>query len=176
MRIWIGALGAMAVLAGSPAFAAVAASTPAGFTVTETAHVAAAPDKVFAALAAPARWWSSDHTYSRDAANLSVELRAGGCWCEKLPGGGSAEHLRVVQVQPGRLLRLRGGLGPLQAMAADGVLTWSLAAGAGGTDLKLTYAVFGDPAANLGQLSGPVDQVLGEQVARLKAMVETGKP
>ena len=152
------------------------ASGPAGFTVTETAHLAAPPNQVFAALVTPARWWSSDHTYSRDAAHLSLEARAGGCWCETLPGGGSAEHLRVVYIAPGKALRLRGGLGPLQAMAADGVMTWTLSAAAGGTDLKMTYAVFGDPAAGLAALAAPVDQVLGEQVSRLKALVETGKP
>lgn len=176
MRNWIGALGALGVLAGSPALAAVTASGQAGFTVTETAHVAAPPDKVFAVLVAPARWWSSDHTYSRDAANLSLDPRAGGCWCEKLPGGGSAEHLRIVHVQPGKLLRLRGGLGPLQAMPADGVMTWTLAAASGGTDLKMTYAVFGDPAVGLGALAPPVDQVLGEQVARLKNVAEGRQP
>ncbi len=79
-------------------------------------------------------------------------------------------------MQPGKLLRLRGAIGPLQALPADGVMTWTLAAGEGGTDLKLTYAIFGDPAGGLGQLPGPVDRVLGEQVAHLKSLVETGKP
>ena len=173
MRNWIGAVGAMAVLAGSPALGAVTASGIAGFTVTETAHIAAPPDTVFAVLVTPARWWSPDHTYSRDAANLSLNPRAGGCWCERLPGGGSAEHLRVVYIAPGKTLRLRGGLGPLQGMAADGVMTWSLSAAGGATDLKMTYAVFGDPAAGLPALAAPVDGVLGEQVARLKAAAET---
>ena len=175
MRNWIWALGAMAALAGSPALGAVTASGPAGFTVTETAHIAAAPDKVFATLITPARWWSPDHTYSHDAANLSLEARAGGCWCERLPGGGSAEHLRVVYLAPGKTLRLRGGLGPLQAMAADGVLTWTLAAAADGTDVKVSYAVFGDPAAGLPALVGPVDNVLGQQVVRLKAAAEASR-
>src|SRR5277367_1894554 len=67
-----------------------------GFEVRETVHVAAAPDKAYAALLLPARWWGSDHTFSGNAANLTLDARAGGCWCESLPDGGSAEHLRVV--------------------------------------------------------------------------------
>ncbi len=67
-----------------------------GFEVRETAHVAASPDKVYAVLLLPAQWWSSDHTFSGDAANLSLDARAGGCWCETLAGGGSVQHLQVV--------------------------------------------------------------------------------
>ena len=176
MGIWRAALIAAGLAVTSPALAAVEASGPAGFTVVETAHVAAAPDKVFAALLTPARWWSSEHTYSHDAANLSLEPRAGGCWCERLPGGGSAEHLRVVYIAPGQMLRLRGPLGPLQSMPDDGILTWTLAPAPDGAEVKLSYVVWGDPAAGLPALAGPVDNVLGQQVARLKALIETGKP
>jgi uncharacterized protein YndB with AHSA1/START domain len=160
----------------SPALAAVTASGPAGFTVTETAHLAAPPEQAFAALITPGRWWSSEHTYSGDAANMSLDPHAGGCWCERLPGGGSAEHLHVVYVVPGKTLRLRGALGPLQGMAADGVMTVTLSPVQGGAELKLSYSVWGDPAVGLPALAGPVDNVLGEQVARLKAAVETGRP
>jgi uncharacterized protein YndB with AHSA1/START domain len=159
-----------------PALAEVSASAPAGFTVTETAHIAASPDQVYALLVAPARWWSADHTFSKSASNLRLEARAGGCWCEDLPSGGSVEHLHVLYADPGKLLRLRGALGPLQALPADGVMTWTLAAGDSGTDLKLTYAIFGDPTAGLETLAQPVDEVLGEQVGRLKAAAEAGGP
>ena len=168
MRLW---MAAAAVLAASAAQAGIEGPSPTGFTAVETAHIAAAPDRVFAVLIQPARWWSSDHTFSGNAANLSLEPRAGGCWCETLPGGGSAEHLRVVYVAPGKVLRLIGALGPLQPMPVQGVLTFSLAPAAGGTDLKLTYALAGP--AGLGDLSGPVDNVLGQQVVRLKAAVES---
>jgi uncharacterized protein YndB with AHSA1/START domain len=159
-----------------PALAEVGASGPSGFIVTETAKIAASPDQVYAVLIAPARWWSADHTFSRSASNLRLEARAGGCWCEDLPSGGSVEHLHVVYADPGKTLRLRGALGPLQSLPADGVMTWSLAASDTGTDLKMTYAIFGDPTAGLETLAQPVDQVLGEQVERLKAAAEGGQP
>ena len=167
------AAAAIAVLTAGQAHAAIEGASAVGFTAVETAHIAAAPDRVFAVLIEPARWWSPDHTFSHDAANLRLEPRAGGCWCEALPGGGSVEHLRVVYVAPGQLLRLTGALGPLQSMPVQGVLSFTLAAAGGGTDLKVTYALAGP---GLGELAGPVDGVLGEQVGRLKSAVETGKP
>ena len=51
-----------------------------GFEIRESAHMSGSPDKVFAALLLPAQWWSSDHTFSRNAANLVLDARAGGCW------------------------------------------------------------------------------------------------
>ena len=176
MRNLIWVLGAAGMLVGAPALAEVSASGPPGFTVTETAHIAAPPDQVYAVLIAPARWWSPDHTFSKNAANLRLEARAGGCWCEDLPSGGSVEFLHVVYADPGKMLRLRGALGPLQTLPADGVITWTLVANTDGTDLKVTYAIFGDPTAGLETLADPVDKVLGEQVESLKKTVEGGQP
>jgi hypothetical protein len=143
-----------------------------GFEVRETVHVAAAADKAYAALLLPARWWSSDHTFSHSAANLVLDARVGGCWCENLPDGGSAEHLHVVFVAPGKVLRLRGALGPLQGMGVDGALTWSLKSNAGGTDISVTYAVGGYSKEGFDELSKAVDHVLGEQIERLKKFID----
>ena len=60
-----------------------------------------------------AQWWSKDHTYSGDAARMSLQLRPGGCFCETLDGGGGIEHMRVTFVQPGERVVLTGSLGPL---------------------------------------------------------------
>src|ERR1700681_1128530 len=117
---------ALASVAGGRAAAEVVTVAANGFEIRETAHTAAASDKVYAALLLPAHWWSSDHTFSGSAANLVLDARAGGCWCETLPDGGSVEHLRVVYVSPGKTLRLRGALGPLQSLAVAGVMTWSV--------------------------------------------------
>src|SRR5271154_593542 len=114
-----------------------------GFEVRETVHVAASSDKAYAALLLPARWWNSDHTFSGNDANLSLDARAGGCWCETLPDGGSVEHLRVVYVAPGKVLRLRGALGPFQSLAVEGSMTWSVKSNANGTDISLSYVVGG---------------------------------
>jgi hypothetical protein len=147
-----------------------------GFEVRETAHAAASSDKVYAALLQPARWWDSDHTFSGNAANLALDARAGGCWCETLPEGGSVEHLRVVYVAPGKTLRLRGALGPFQGLAVDGVMTWSVkGAAGGGTDISLTYALGGYAKDGLEGSSKMTDRVLGEQLERLKKLVD-GEP
>jgi uncharacterized protein YndB with AHSA1/START domain len=146
-----------------------------GFEVRETAHTAAPPDQVYAALLQPARWWSSDHTFSRSAANLVLDARAGGCWCETLPNGGSVEHLRVVYVAPGKTLRLRGALGPFQGLAVDGAMTWSIQSVPGGTDISLSYVAGGYAKDGFDELSKAADRVLGEQLLRLKKLVD-GEP
>ena len=163
---------ALALLAASPAAAEVTASTEASFTVTHKVTVAATPAKVWATLIAPSAWWNKDHTWSGCAANLSLDPRAGGCWCEKLPEGGGVEHMRVVFFQPGKMLRLSGALGPLQSFPASGVVTVTLTPAADGktTAVKVDYAVAGAPG--LGKIAGPVDGVLGQQVAGLKAAAE----
>lgn len=155
-----------------PAAAEVVSVGPNGFEVRETAHVAAASGKAYAALLRPARWWNSDHTYSRSAANLTLDARAGGCWCETLPEGGSVEHLLVVYVAPGKVLRMRGALGPLQGMGVDGAMTWSAKASAGGTDVTLSYVVGGYAKDGFDALSKGVDQVLAEQLERLKKIID----
>jgi len=156
--------------------AEVVSAAGSGFEVRETAHIAASPDKVYAALLQPAHWWSSDHTFSGNAANLALEARAGGCWCETLPDGGSVEHLRVVYVAPGKTLRLRGALGPFQGLAVDGVMTWSVKSAAGGTDISITYALGGYAKDGLEGMSKMTDQVLGEQLERLKKLVDGEAP
>ena len=165
------------LLIAGPAAAAVVDAQPGGFEVKTTAAIAATPDRVYAAMTEPGRWWASEHTYSHDARNLSLEPRAGGCWCEALPGGGSVQHMRVVYADPGRMLRAAGGLGPLQGMGVQGALTWTLGPGpAGGTVVTQTYDVGGYAPGGLAALAPIVDRVLGEQLARLKAYVETGRP
>jgi uncharacterized protein YndB with AHSA1/START domain len=149
---------------------------PNGFTLSETAHIAAMPDKVYAALIAPSHWWSAEHTFSHDAANLSLDARAGGCWCETLPNGGSVQHLIVVLASPGKMLRLRGALGPFQGLGVDGAMTWTLAAAKDGTDLTLTYALGGYNKGGFDAWSKGADGVLAEQVVRLKRYIETGSP
>jgi uncharacterized protein YndB with AHSA1/START domain len=163
---------ALSSKAGERAAAEVVSVASNGFEIRETAHTAASPDKVYAALLQPAQWWSSEHTFSHSAANLVLDARAGGCWCETLPGGGSVEHLRVVYVSPGKTLRLRGALGPFQGLAVDGVMTWSVKGAVDGTDISFTYAVGGYAKEGLAGMSDMTDHVLGEQIERLKKLLD----
>jgi hypothetical protein len=163
----------MAAWLAAPAAAEVLSVGANGFEVRENVHVAASADKAFAALLKPARWWSSKHTFSGSAANLVLDARAGGCWCENLPDGGSVEHLHVVYIAPGKGLRLRGALGPFQSLGVEGSLTWSLKSGANGTDISVSYAVGGYAKDGFDGASKAADQVLGEQIENLRKLIET---
>jgi uncharacterized protein YndB with AHSA1/START domain len=106
---------------------------------------------------------------------MTLELRAGGCWCESWDGGQSVQHGQVLLAQPGRLIRLAAALGPLQELPARGVLTIVTSAQEGKTFLRMTYRVGGPPDIGLDKLAPVVDQVMGQQFRRLKSMIETGK-
>jgi uncharacterized protein YndB with AHSA1/START domain len=174
MRFYLAALAALA-LAG-PAAASVTDAQPNGFEVVETQQVAAPPAAVYAAIGRFGDWWSSVHSYSHDAKNYHLDLTAGGCLCEQLPDGGGAAHMRVIMVEPNALVRLEGALGPLGSAGGVGHLTWKLTPKDGGTEVVLTYDFGGYMKGGLQALAAPVDSVLGEQTARLKRYVETGRP
>ena len=94
--------------------------------------------------------------------------------------GADAPPLRISMIpttDPGKLLRFRGALGPLQAMAVDGSMTWELTMAGDKTHLQLTYTVGGYLPGGLGErMAKPVDGVLTLQVQRLKKLMETGQP
>ncbi len=145
-----------------------------GFVVGDSVLVDAAPQAVWRTLTEDiGLWWHPDHTYSGDAGNLSLDARPGGCFCETLAGGG-VQHLEVVYVDAGKLLRLSGGLGPLQGIGATGTLSWSLAAEAGETRLEYFYAVQGWLAEGMTGWAEPVDGVIRQQLERLERLIETG--
>jgi uncharacterized protein YndB with AHSA1/START domain len=174
-HLLIAAALALAAAAATAARAEVVDAQANGFEVRREAVLNAPADKVYAALTLPSAWWNKDHTWSGSAANLSLAAMAGGCFCEKLPGGGSVLHMSVVYAQPGQGLRLFGGLGPLQMSGAAGHLGWTLAEKDGKTTLVQTYDVGGYSKGGLDKLAPVVDRVLSEQFDRLKAYVETGK-
>jgi uncharacterized protein YndB with AHSA1/START domain len=164
------------VAAAGPASAEVKSVAQNGFEVVSVATIAAPPDRVYAALGEVGRWWDSSHTFSRDAANLSLELRAGGCFCERLKDGGSVQHMQVVYAAPSAGLRLRGALGPLQMEGVDGSLSWTLKPGEGGTNVTQSYVVGGYIRGGMEQWAPRVDRVLDEQLQRLKSYVEGKSP
>lgn len=135
-----------------------------GFHVRHELTLAVETRDVWRAVTAPAEWWDPKHTWSGDAANLSLAAEPGGCFCESWEDGASA-HLMVVRVETQRLLRLEGGLGPLQGHPVRGLMDFSLAAGEdGGTRLTLDYRVAGPLDGNWAE---PVDKVLGGLLKRL---------
>jgi len=176
MRIIAAAAIAAVTLAGA-ARAAVVEATPTGFQVKQSAEIAAPAAKVWAALGQIGSWWNSEHSWSQDAKNLTLTLKAGDCLCETgLPGGGGARHMSVLLVMPGKMAVLDGALGPLMFSGTSGHLVWNLAEKDGKTTLTQTYFVGGYIPGGLDKMAAPVDGVLTEQLTRLKAYVETGKP
>ena len=176
MRGWGWAAIAAGLAAAGLARAEVVDQAPGGFQVEERVEIAAPADKVWAALGQWGRWWSSEHTWSKDAKNLTLDLRPGGCLCEALPDGGGVHHMTVIFAAPGKQAILDGALGPLIYGGAAGHLTLTLTENGGKTTVTEVYAVGGYLKGGLGTIAGPVDSVLGQQLGRLKAFVETGKP
>jgi hypothetical protein len=175
MRTSVMALGAALAMAAGAARAEVTDSSASGFQVIERATIAAPPVKVWEALVRPERWWDPNHTWSKDAKNLSLDL-TGGCFCEKLPRGG-VRHMTVTYSDGETQLRMFGGLGPLQFTGAAGHLGVRLEPLGGATEVTMTYDVGGYAKGGLAQTyAAPVDEVLGQQLARLKKAVETGRP
>ena len=119
-----------------------------------------------------AQWWSAGHTYSGDSDNLFVDIDTLRCFCEKLDDGGFVSHLKLINYQPRQLMRFSGGLGPLQSLLVNGVMDISLRPLAEDkTMLLLNYRVSSN-VENIKKWAGPVDQVLREQLRRLKSLTE----
>jgi len=167
MRIHLASLTAtfLAAMSATPVLAEVTSVTPQSFAITHKAEVNVSPAVLYAALGQLPRWWNAQHSYSGKSENLSLDMRAGGCWCETWEGG-TVEHARVIQTGRDRILRLEGGLGPLQDMAVTAVLTFSIGTLEGKTNLTMTYRVRG-PDANLDKIAPIVDKVVGEGFGRL---------
>ena len=165
----------LALAMSAPAAAEVVATSDNGFVTKDEATIAATPRQVWLALIKPGEWWNDSHTWSGDASNMSLVPSAGGCFCEKIPGegdiplDGSAQHAVVVQAVPDKAMRLRGGLGPLQAVPAEGVLTISLEEVDGGTKVTWEYNVGGPMGFEIGTISKAVDGVMSQQLQGLTA-------
>ncbi len=161
-------LALVALASFGTARADVVASALDSFTVKHDVVVPLAPAAAYERLVRIAEWWDSAHSYSRDASHLTLDAKPGGCWCESLPGGGFVEHMHVLVAWPGVMLRMSGGIGPLQELGAGGVMTYALKAEGTGTRVTVTYAVRG-AAGSLDKVSGPVDMVVGQGLKRYAA-------
>lgn len=176
MRLFACAALLVGALTAPLAQAEVATSSPSAFLIQAEAETSATPDQAWRALGRVNRWWSSAHTYSGDSARMSVDLRAGGCWCERWDGQ-SVEHGRVLLVMEHegvRTLRFAAPLGPLQELGVSGVLTFTIEPHASGAKIKMTYRVAGDAGLGLDRIAPLVDTVLMEQFGRLVRFSTSG--
>jgi hypothetical protein len=174
MRGW--AMMALGLALAGAARGEVVDANAGGFQVQETVQIAAPAAKVWESLGEVGGWWDSQHSWSHDARNLTLELKPGGCWCEALPGGGGVRHMTVIFTQPAKTAVMDGTLGPLVFSGAAGHLVWRLEEKDGATTLTQTYYVGGYFQGGLDKLAPAVDGVLTAQLGRLKAYVETGRP
>ncbi|AVJ56244.1 activator of HSP90 ATPase [Idiomarina sp. OT37-5b] len=113
------------------------------------------------------QWWLNDHTWFGDAGKLSIDATAGGCFCE-LKGDQQALHMQVSYVDPGKALRLTGGLGPLQSLGMSGTMTITFA----DNKATLDYIVGGYPTTDFTKLAPIVDGVLKQQLASFARVSE----
>jgi hypothetical protein len=158
------ALGALLLGAATAARADVVVATAGGFTVRSAAVVPVSAAQAWKRFVAVGSWWNKDHTFSGNSGNLYLTTTPGGCLCERLPGGGFVEHLRVVYVDKRRMLRLAGALGPLQAMGVSGAYTVEFKARDAQTEVLGTYVVNGFDAQGLDKIAPAVDQMLSGQL------------
>lgn len=190
MKLHFGARTALLGLAlmawGAAASAEVTRATDDSFVSRHEVVVRASPKQVWLALISPATWWTSEHTWSGSAKNLTLVPQAGGCFCETIPEvdepgrftlEGSVEHMRVVQAYPESALRMVGNLGPLQSEPVTGVLTIAISKVDKGTRIVWEYNVGGPMRYEVPVISKAVDGVMGVQLAALaKPLVVVAMP
>jgi len=152
----------------SPAGAEVVAAGDHGFEVQHSVNLVVPQAQAFAAFGQVGQWWDSQHTYSGDSKRMSLQMRAGGCFCEPLDGGGGIEHMRVTFIQPGERIVLTGSLGPLLYEATTGVMDVKVERIAGGSRVTMNYRAAGFAKGGAAAMAPLVDQVLGEQMKRFR--------
>ncbi|OYY72549.1 SRPBCC domain-containing protein [Sphingomonas sp. 28-63-12] len=171
------AIGLGSLLLATPAYAEVLAVTPDSFDIEQSVTIDQPLPRVWDMLRNPQKWWDKAHTYSENSANLYLDGQATGCFCERLPGGGSVAHAQILYIQPPRMIRLSGALGPLQAEAVIGTLTFTLEAeGQGATRVTVSYVVGGHIRGGAEAMAPTVDEVLAVQLIGLKSAAEAGLP
>jgi len=147
--------------------AEVISSSENGFTIQIERSVDVDAAKAYRQFLDVGSWWSADHTYFGMPQNLSIDARAGGCFCE-VEGDKQVLHMTVVYVEPNKEIRMLGGLGPLQMMAVYGGMSWKFET-VGGKQAKiiLRYQVSGGTDGGLKKLAAIVDKVQQLQVDSL---------
>ena len=162
-----------AILFAAPASAEVVSASDHGFEIKHSVNLVIVQPEAFAAFARVGKWWSNEHSYSGDASRMSLQLRAGGCFCEPLDGGGGVEHMRVAYLLPGERIVLTGSLGPLLYEATSGVMDVKVERIAGGSRVTMNYRAAGFAKGGAAAMAPLVDEVLGEQMKRFRVYAAT---
>ncbi|MEI6643545.1 MAG: SRPBCC domain-containing protein [Novosphingobium sp.] len=159
-----------------PARADVVTRSETGFVVRIASEVTASPADAWKAILTPAYWWQGQHTFSGDAANLTLDPQVGGCFCEVLPRPegapltqkpGGVQHMRVLYIEPPRALRLAGALGPLQSEALAATMTITVKPTEKGSRILFEYVVGGFMRYKVDEIAPAVDRMLTAQLGSL---------
>jgi hypothetical protein len=147
--------------------ATIVDSTQIGFTVKFEKSVLVDPKPLFNKFCKDiGKWWDPDHTWSGQAENLYIQEYIGGCFGERLTSGGYVSHLKVIYIDPGKMIRMEGGLGPLQQFAVNGIMTMEISKDGDKSKVTLTYTVGGYIPGGVSKLAAAVNQVLEMQLKR----------
>ena len=159
-------------LTAAPALAEITAKGETGFNLKISREVQTEPAVVYEQFLKISEWWIKGHTWFGSSDNLSIEAKAGGCFCE-IDGERQVHHMLVTFVDPGREIKMTGGLGPLQMMGVHGGMSWRFEASETGTQIILSYNVSGFAPGGLLDLAEVVDAVLTAQIEALTARIES---
>jgi hypothetical protein len=143
--------------AASTADAEVVARSENGFTLRFSSTAAIDPANIPRSMTELPLWWDGAHSYTGEAANLSLDLTPGGCWCEKMPDGTDFDHGRTVSVAADRML-FAAPFGPLRGKTTRSDLEMTWAEVNGGRELVWVMTVEG---AGVGAMADAVDFVMG---------------
>ena len=169
MKTYLFALPAALLACSLNVTAEVVSSSPNGFEIHIERTVQVDAQTAYEQFLRIGEWWHPDHTWFGDASGMSIAARAGGCFCE-VSGDRQVLHMTVSYVEPGREVRMVGGLGPLQMMGVHGGMSWKFVA-VNETETKIIqhYQVTGYAKDGLAALAPIVNQV---QTIQHESLVE----
>lgn len=134
-----------------------------GLTIENTAWVDADPQAVWKAFVEDAdKWWPDEAAWRAGEGDATIV---------PFPPRGVA-NLRVLSVEPGRLMRLHDDVGPLQGMGEQhGALEWRFVEENGGTRITLCYGTHDYLPDDISELASAVEEVQAERLQGLARYV-----
>jgi hypothetical protein len=159
----------------APAYGEVEASGASGFSLILNATVNLAPKDAYKRFVEVKNWWSPEYAASGAAKNLKLDAKPGGCLCEKLADGGFMRHFQIARADPGSLLVLSNGMGPLNAIGAQGSMQIEFKPQGSGTAVTLRYMAFGYSVNGWGGYAPQADRIWQTQMQRYATYAGGGK-
>jgi hypothetical protein len=142
------------------------------FTLRFAVGLEASREDVIDAVREVPAWWDPAHSYTGDAANLSLAFQPGGCWCERMADGTDFRHGSVVSIDPDQV-RFDAPLGPLNGKATRADLIFSAGPENRGTLAAMEFVVEGP---GVGAFSDAVHGVMQQAWTRYVRFIEYGEP